>query len=230
MATDKRTKYRAKMDERGLVQANEWVPRDRRKLFKAVAQALRDGIPITIGEVPRDPSPEVPRDPKPEVPRDRKRRPTLGDEFARAERKIRVSYNGASYTAAVITENRGRRKFMHESSCDSVQWELIVERPGRFMRLTIIEYDGFWSLSTPQHWCLEDPTFAQWQHRGHAGTRFATVADCDKEIAEARKSMKDNHGDYGGADTAAFMAAKARLDNARRERERIAKREQAGRS
>lgn len=50
MGIDKYATFRQKMDKLGLVQANEWVPRDRRELFKAVAKALRDGLPVAIGE------------------------------------------------------------------------------------------------------------------------------------------------------------------------------------
>lgn len=50
MATDKRTKYRQKMEERGLVQANEWVPSDRRELMREFARSLREGT----APVPRD--------------------------------------------------------------------------------------------------------------------------------------------------------------------------------
>lgn len=43
MSTDKRAAYRARMADRGMVQANEWVPRDQREHLRQFAQALRDG-------------------------------------------------------------------------------------------------------------------------------------------------------------------------------------------
>ena len=55
MATDKRTKYREAQAQRGLVQANEWVPRDHREAFRRYAQALRDGMRTVPSDRDRPP-------------------------------------------------------------------------------------------------------------------------------------------------------------------------------
>ncbi len=54
---DNRTKqaeYRRRMRERGLVQVPEWVPAEHRGRFRLLATALREGVPVTVGEVQED--------------------------------------------------------------------------------------------------------------------------------------------------------------------------------
>jgi hypothetical protein len=60
---NKAAAFKARMIERGLVQANEWIPSNRRALFKAVALALRQGVSVSVGDP--EPAPE----PEPEVVR-----------------------------------------------------------------------------------------------------------------------------------------------------------------
>jgi hypothetical protein len=67
---DKAAAFKARMIERGLVQANEWIPSNQRALFKAVALALRQGVAVRVGDpepVPSNPEPVAPppSDPEP---------------------------------------------------------------------------------------------------------------------------------------------------------------------
>lgn len=67
--TTKGQRFRARMAEKGFVQGNEWVPSNQRDLFRAIAKALRDGQPVTIGDRPAEsPTASVPKNLTPEPP------------------------------------------------------------------------------------------------------------------------------------------------------------------
>ena len=237
MATDKRTKYRAKMGEQGLVQANEWVPRDQRPLFKAVAQALRDGVPVTIGEVPRDsgpaPSVDVHRDPDPapsvEVPRDYETPRTVEELLARKGRPK------ARPTTPKDPEIASKAKAAHQARQEryAAEWASATERlrvvdpngKGHEARITRREMRGspdlFGNVRSFQHiegLILKGRTFQTMAYSlwPDAGIR-PIKPSCwrfvpDSEITRMRREVSALHPDKGGPGGAEFMAAKAILD------------------
>ena len=53
---NKQAAYRQRQAEKGLVQAVEWIPAEQRAVFRAVAEALRDGQRVTIDGVTSNPA------------------------------------------------------------------------------------------------------------------------------------------------------------------------------
>ena len=43
--------YRERQRAAGLTEVNEWVPAAQREFYRAIAKALREGAPVTIGRV-----------------------------------------------------------------------------------------------------------------------------------------------------------------------------------
>lgn len=229
MATDKHSTFRQKMAKLGLIQANEWVPRDRRELFKAVAKALRDGVPVTIGEVAsnpeadratggplprtpaellarrRKPAPRVASDPEAQARKAKReaRQASLAISWALAPDRLRVlDMDGRGYEARItMREPRTVRNPVLDMEHPFTHIEGLVLKGRSFVRL---EYE-IWPK-----WVLPNGDARPGEVRVRKPYGFRVVQDA--EVRRLRKVVRDLHPDKGGPGGAEFKAAKDALD------------------
>ncbi len=242
MATDKRTAYRQRMAERGLIQVSDWVPRDQKAIYKAVAKALRNGANVAIGEVPRDQPDEtqpieqpdratngaesVPRDQEREIPK------TVDELLARrakleAERKAKPKTRRRRVPTDLPSPHQERQARYAAQWSEATESVRVIdpngeEREGRVLERQQKQTAGLlgdiFRFQAARGLILKGKTyqtlaFEIWPNHGIKVTKPAGWRlVSDGEIAAARKRVQDLHPDKGGPGGDEFKTAKVLLD------------------
>jgi hypothetical protein len=200
---DKQERYRRKQTSAGLVQAVEWIPRERRELFRAVAQALREGVAVAIGKEVASDQAEV----KVKAKMSRPRRSDLADAYNNAKTYEEVrTCAGTVYRAALIS----RDMIPHTSyktlnggvgiRLEKVKACYVLKLARSYKKITIT-FAGTEETSTPKGY-RTGPTIAKRMVRAYR----------KKEMDKLRKIQSANHPDKASnPDLGKFQEATERV-------------------
>ena len=206
---EKQAAYRARMAEKGMVQVLEWVPKPQRELFKAIAQALRDGRTVSLAETPEPvtnrPPPEPPEPVTSNLSTETAKPQARAPSKAHHERQAKKDeqWNAATELLQVIDE-KGKG---HEARV------LLREQK------TVVGFTG--DSTSYQHVTglirigakYQSLDFTIWPKDGLRPNKPSGWRIVPKEeIARARKRVSALHPDKGGPGGDEYQAAKALLD------------------
>lgn len=207
---EKQASYRARMNEKGMVQVLEWVPGCQRELFKAVAKALRDGQSVMIGDHHQDSVPsnqlgEHPDSVTSNHSPDHEKTAKRNGAAAYRERQARYAEQWLRATETLhIKDGNGKGHAARVLLRENKTLKGILGDETTFQRVTGLIQNG------AKYQTFE---YSIWPKVGIRVLKPPSWHVIPKEeIARARKRVSDLHPDKGGAGGPDYQAAKALLD------------------
>jgi hypothetical protein len=197
---EKQAAYRDRMREKGMAQMIEWIPSDKRALFKAIAQALREGVEVQVGNAP---SVETPAPPTPPPPAPPKADSAKAEQYARRQATFKAQWEASSETFTIVNPaGKGFEARVTQRKARTAQGVIGMPATGTVVSGVIKAGARFQAFE-----------YSIWPSVGirpnkPSGWRVVP----DREITLARKRVRDLHPDKGGEGGEAFMDAKAALD------------------
>lgn len=204
---DKAARFRAKQKAAGFIQANEWVPSNHRQLFREVAKALREGVPVTIGRVTSDQQAKPKTNDR--VTSDRKKKAAARKAALHAENDALFNAKDATHIEVMTPKGQPRDGVIVDTSPiafrgmtgneqTGVQTVVLAKTGNSYRKLIFFRWGSEWTKDR-NGWTLAEET------------RARQKADVDG----LRRKLKEYHPDTGAnPDTHKFMETHERLTDA----------------